>query len=296
MPAKFSDALGDGLNQLGYPRLGAFADDNRRNLERDRDRLYQRPDDAPTDVVGALGDGNFSGAAKGILYNGTDNMGATVPAIATGIAKRAPVIAAVGATANFATKLSDLRAERRAKGLDDTLSALDYANAATQVLIDVFPYGEKTVGSAYRTLKEIGPADVAKIAKAVGLDATTEGVKEIMQSGLTMLGTAYEGGNYTPTEIVKRFANEFLTGGPTRVAPAIGARVVPPAVRSARDGAVEVTARATEGVALDPHLNFPFPLEHPSGNALPSPRQSAAPRASKPQQSRRPTRSHQNQH
>ena len=160
---------------------------------------YQRPEGADG-IISNLREGDFSNAGKSLAYGVAEAApqvaGGAAASIGAGLAATsAPIIGtglAVGGTAYGVTNaLGANRAEKEEQGLDPTATATDLASAVASGLVELTPL--KGGGATLKFLRE--------------------GVQEGVQEGLVIGGTAVQGGEYVPQEVIERMGDAALIGG-----------------------------------------------------------------------------------
>ena len=160
---------------------------------------YQRPEGADG-IISNLREGDFSNAGKSLAYGVAEAApqvaGGAAASIGAGLAvTSAPIIGtglAVGGTAYGVTNaLGANRAEKEEQGLDPTATATDLASAVASGLVELTPL--KGGGATLKFLRE--------------------GVQEGVQEGLVIGGTAVQGGEYVPQEVLERMGDAALIGG-----------------------------------------------------------------------------------
>ena len=160
---------------------------------------YQRPEGADG-IISNLREGDFSNAGKSLAYGVAEAApqvaGGAAASIGAGLAATsAPIIGtglAVAGTAYGVTNaLGANRAEKEEQGLDPTATATDLASAVASGLVELTPL--KGGGATLKFLRE--------------------GVQEGVQEGLVIGGTAVQGGEYVPQEVIERMGDAALIGG-----------------------------------------------------------------------------------
>jgi len=160
---------------------------------------YQRPEGADG-IISNLREGDFSNAGKSLAYGVAEAApqvaGGAAASIGAGLAATsAPIIGtglAVGGTAYGVTNaLGANRAEKEEQGLDPTATATDLASAVASGIVELTPL--KGGGATLKFLRE--------------------GVQEGVQEGLVIGGTAVQGGEYVPQEVLERMGDAALIGG-----------------------------------------------------------------------------------
>lgn len=159
---------------------------------------YQRPENADG-IIKNLKEGDIGGAGKSLLYSTAEAapqvaVGAGTSLAAGAAMTGAPVIGtglAIGGTAlGINQAMGANRAEKEEKGLDPTATITDLSTAIASGLIELTPL--KGGGATLRVLRE--------------------GAQEMGQEGLVIGGTAVQGGEYVPEEIVTRVAEAGIVG------------------------------------------------------------------------------------
>ena len=159
---------------------------------------YQRPENADG-IIKNLKEGDIGGAGKSLLYSTAEAapqvaVGAGTSLAAGAAMAGAPVIGtglAIGGTAlGINQAMGANRAEKEEKGLDPTATITDLSTAIASGLIELTPL--KGGGATLRVLRE--------------------GAQEMGQEGLVIGGTAVQGGEYVPEEILTRVAEAGIVG------------------------------------------------------------------------------------
>ena len=160
---------------------------------------YQRPEGADG-IISNLREGDLANAGKSLAYGVAEAApqvaGGAAASIGAGLAATsAPIIGtglAIGGTAYGVTNaLGANRAEKEEQGLDPTATATDLASAVASGLVELTPL--KGGGATLKFLRE--------------------GVQEGVQEGLVIGGTAVQGGEYVPQEVLERMGDAALIGG-----------------------------------------------------------------------------------
>jgi hypothetical protein len=160
---------------------------------------YQRPEGADG-IISNLREGDLANAGKSLAYGVAEATpqvaGGAAASIGAGLAATsAPIIGtglAVAGTAYGVTNaLGANRAEKEEQGLDPTATATDLASAVASGLVELTPL--KGGGATLKFLRE--------------------GVQEGVQEGLVIGGTAVQGGEYVPQEVIERMGDAALIGG-----------------------------------------------------------------------------------
>ena len=160
---------------------------------------YQRPEGADG-IISNLREGDLANAGKSLAYGVAEAApqvaGGAAASIGAGLAATsAPIIGtglAVGGTAYGVTSaLGANRAEKEEQGIDPTATATDLASAVASGLVELTPL--KGGGATLKFLRE--------------------GVQEGVQEGLVIGGTAVQGGEYVPQEVLERMGDAALIGG-----------------------------------------------------------------------------------
>jgi hypothetical protein len=159
---------------------------------------YQRPENADG-IIKNLREGDIGGAGKSLLYSAAEAAPQVGVGVGTSIAAGAamagaPVVggtlAAGGTLLGINQALGANRAEKEDKGLDPTATVTDLSTAIASGVIELTPL--KGGGATLRVLRE--------------------GAQEMGQEGLIIGGTAVQGGEYVPEEIVTRVAEAGIVG------------------------------------------------------------------------------------
>ena len=159
---------------------------------------YQRPENADG-IIKNLKEGDIGGAGKSLLYSTAEAapqvaVGAGTSLAAGAAMAGAPVIGtglAIGGTAlGINQAMGANRAEKEEKGLDPTATITDLSTAIASGLIELTPL--KGGGATLKVLRE--------------------GAQEMGQEGLVIGGTAVQGGEYVPEEILTRVAEAGIVG------------------------------------------------------------------------------------
>ena len=159
---------------------------------------YQRPENADG-IIKNLKEGDIGGAGKSLLYSTAEAapqvaVGAGTSLAAAGAMAGAPIVggtlAAGGTLLGINQAMGANRAEKEEKGLDPTATITDLSTAIASGLIELTPL--KGGGATLRVLRE--------------------GAQEMGQEGLVIGGTAVQGGEYVPEEIVTRVAEAGIVG------------------------------------------------------------------------------------
>lgn len=160
---------------------------------------YQRPEGADG-IISNLREGDLANAGKSLAYGVAEAApqvaGGAAASIGAGLAATsAPIIGtglAIGGTAYGVTSaLGANRAEKEEQGIDPTATATDLASAVASGLVELTPL--KGGGATLKFLRE--------------------GVQEGVQEGLVIGGTAVQGGEYVPQEVIERMGDAALIGG-----------------------------------------------------------------------------------
>jgi len=159
---------------------------------------YQRPENADG-IIKNLKEGDIGGAGKSLLYSTAEAapqvaVGAGTSLAAAGAMAGAPIVggtlAAGGTILGINQALGANRAEKEEKGLDPTATITDLSTAIASGLIELTPL--KGGGATLKVLRE--------------------GAQEMGQEGLVIGGTAVQGGEYVPEEILTRVAEAGIVG------------------------------------------------------------------------------------
>ncbi len=162
---------------------------------------YQRP--AEYDGIWKnLKQGEFAKAGGSLMYGAAESapsvgIGAATSLAAAGAVATAPAWgtaallggAAVGTAYGTVNALGENRNEKTDKGLDPTATATDLGSAVTSGLIELIP---SKGGFIIKMLKE--------------------GLQEAGQEGLIVGGTAIQGGEYVPSEVIPRLIDAGIVG------------------------------------------------------------------------------------
>ena len=160
---------------------------------------YQRPEGADG-IISNLREGDLANAGKSLAYGVAEAApqvaGGAAASIGAGLAATtAPVIgtglALAGTAYGVTNALGANRAEKEEQGLDPTATATDLASAVASGLVELTPL--KGGGATLKFLRE--------------------GVQEGVQEGLVIGGTAVQGGEYVPQEVLERMGDAALIGG-----------------------------------------------------------------------------------
>jgi hypothetical protein len=159
---------------------------------------YQRPENADG-IIKNLKEGDIGGAGKSLLYSATEAapqvaVGAGTSLAAGAAMAGAPIVggtlAAGGTLLGVNQALGANRAEKEEKGIDPKATITDLSTAIASGIIELTPL--KGGGATLRVLRE--------------------GAQEMGQEGLVIGGTAVQGGEYVPEEIVTRVAEAGIVG------------------------------------------------------------------------------------
>ena len=160
---------------------------------------YQRPEGADG-IISNLREGDLANAGKSLAYGVAEAApqvaGGAAASIGAGLAATtAPVVgtglALAGTAYGVTNALGANRAEKEEQGLDPTATATDLASAVASGLVELTPL--KGGGATLKFLRE--------------------GVQEGVQEGLVIGGTAVQGGEYVPQEVLERMGDAALIGG-----------------------------------------------------------------------------------
>ena len=160
---------------------------------------YQRPEGADG-IISNLREGDLANAGKSLAYGVAEAApqvaGGAAASIGAGLAATtAPVVgtglALAGTAYGVTNALGANRAEKEEQGLDPTATATDLASAVASGLVELTPL--KGGGATLKFLRE--------------------GVQEGVQEGLVIGGTAVQGGEYVPQEVIERMGDAALIGG-----------------------------------------------------------------------------------
>ena len=159
---------------------------------------YQRPENADG-IIKNIREGDIAGAGKSLLYSSAEAapqvaVGAGTSLAAGAAMAGAPIVggtlAAGGTILGVNQAMGANRAEKEEKGLDPTATITDLSTAIASGLIELTPL--KGGGATLRVLRE--------------------GAQEMGQEGLVIGGTAVQGGEYVPEEILTRVAEAGIVG------------------------------------------------------------------------------------
>lgn len=173
---------------------------------------YQRPEGADG-IVKNIREGDYADAGRSLLYGATEaapQVGAGVAAsVGAGLAATsAPVVgaglAAAGTIAGSTMSLGATRDEKEQQGLDPTATGTDLATAIASGLIELTPL--KGGGATLKVIRE--------------------GLQEAGQEGLIIGGTAVQGGEYVPQEVVDRIGDAAAIGATVSGAANVGISTV----------------------------------------------------------------------
>ena len=160
---------------------------------------YQRPENADG-IISNLREGDLAGAGKSLAYGVAEAApqvaGGAAASIGAGLAATtAPIIGtglAIGGTAYGVTSaLGANRSEKEDQGLDPTATGTDLASAIASGLVELTPL--KGGGATLKVIRE--------------------GLQEGAQEGLIIGGTAVQGGEYVPEEVLERMGESAIIGG-----------------------------------------------------------------------------------
>jgi hypothetical protein len=190
----------EGVGQLsGIQSVEQYgADVARHNQDQIDQSNYQRPEGADG-IMSNLREGDLANAGRSLVYGAAEaapQVGAgAVASIGAGLAATsAPVIGtglAVGGTiAGTTMALGSMRDERQQQGLDTETTATDLAAAIASGLIELTPV--RGGGAIMRVVRE--------------------GLQEAGQEGLIIGGTAVQGGEYVPEDIINRLGDAAAIG------------------------------------------------------------------------------------
>ena len=213
---------------------------------------YQRPEGADG-IVKNIREGDYADAGRSLLYGATEaapQVGAGVAAsVGAGLAATsAPVVgaglAAAGTIAGSTMSLGATRDEKEQQGLDPTATGTDLATAIASGLIELTPL--KGGGATLKVIRE--------------------GLQEAGQEGLIIGGTAVQGGEYVPQEVVDRIGDAAAIGATVSGAANVGIstvsktgeRVLKPreSLDPETDQAAGDVARMFQEIATDEGLNI----------------------------------------
>lgn len=210
MLGKGIQSVGELTGMEGVEQYGAdVAQRNQAELDAS---TYQRPEGADG-IVKNIREGDYADAGRSLLYGAAEaapQVGAGVAAsVGAGLAATsAPVVgaglAAAGTVAGSTMSLGATRDEKEQQGLDPTATGTDLATAVASGLIELTPL--KGGGATLKVLRE--------------------GLQEAGQEGLIIGGTAVQGGEYVPQEVVDRIGDAAAIGATVSGAANVGISTV----------------------------------------------------------------------
>lgn len=210
MLGKGIQGIGELTGMEGVEQYGAdVAQRNQAELDAS---TYQRPEGADG-IVKNIREGDYADAGRSLLYGATEaapQVGAGVAAsVGAGLAATsAPVVgaglAAAGTIAGSTMSLGATRDEKEQQGLDPTATGTDLATAVASGLIELTPL--KGGGATLKIIRE--------------------GLQEAGQEGLIIGGTAVQGGEYVPQEVVDRIGDAAAIGATVSGAANVGISTV----------------------------------------------------------------------
>ena len=210
MLGKGIQSVGELTGMEGVEQYGAdVAQRNQAELDASN---YQRPEGADG-IVKNIREGDYADAGRSLLYGAAEaapQVGAGVAAsVGAGLAATtAPVVgaglAAAGTVAGSTMSLGATRDEKEQQGLDPTATGTDLATAIASGLIELTPL--KGGGATLKILRE--------------------GVQEAGQEGLIIGGTAVQGGEYVPQEVIDRIGDAAAIGATVSGAANVGISTV----------------------------------------------------------------------
>lgn len=250
MLGKGIQGIGELTGMEGVEQYGAdVAQRNQAELDAS---TYQRPEGADG-IVKNIREGDYADAGRSLLYGATEaapQVGAGVAAsVGAGLAATsAPVVgaglAAAGTIAGSTMSLGATRDEKEQQGLDPTATGTDLATAIASGLIELTPL--KGGGATLKVIRE--------------------GLQEAGQEGLIIGGTAVQGGEYVPQEVVDRIGDAAAIGATVSGAANVGIstvsktgeRVLKPreSLDPETDQAAGDVARMFQEIATDEGLNI----------------------------------------
>ena len=209
--------LGKGIQGVGeLAGIESFEQYGKDVAQRNQEQIdasnYQRPEGADG-IVKNIREGDYVDAAKSLYYGSleaTPQVGAGVAAsVGVGLAATtAPVwgtvLAAGGTVAGGTMALGSTREEKEQQGLDPTATGTDLATAIASGLIELTPL--KGGGAALKILRE--------------------GVQETGQEVLIIGGTAVQGGEYVPQDVIDRLGDAAAIGATVSGAANVGISTV----------------------------------------------------------------------
>ena len=210
MLGKGIQGIGELTGMEGVEQYGAdVAQRNQAELDAS---TYQRPEGADG-IVKNIREGDYTDAGRSLLYGATEaapQVGAGVAAsVGAGLAATsAPVVgaglAAAGTIAGSTMSLGATRDEKEQQGLDPAATGTDLATAVASGLIELTPL--KGGGATLKIIRE--------------------GLQEAGQEGLIIGGTAVQGGEYVPQEVVDRIGDAAAIGATVSGAANVGISTV----------------------------------------------------------------------
>jgi len=250
MLGKGIQGIGELTGMEGVEQYGAdVAQRNQAELDAS---TYQRPEGADG-IVKNIREGDYADAGRSLLYGAAEaapQVGAGVAAsVGAGLAATtAPVVgaglAAAGTVAGSTMSLGATRDEKEQQGLDPTATGTDLATAIASGLIELTPL--KGGGATLKVLRE--------------------GLQEAGQEGLIIGGTAVQGGEYVPQEVVDRIGDAAAIGATVSGAANVGIstvsntgeRILKPreSLDPETDQAAGDVARMFQEIATDEGLNI----------------------------------------
>lgn len=250
MLGKGIQSVGELTGMEGVEQYGAdVAQRNQAELDAS---TYQRPEGADG-IVKNIREGDYADAGRSLLYGAAEaapQVGAGVAAsVGAGLAATtAPVVgaglAAAGTVAGSTMSLGATRDEKEQQGLDPTATGTDLATAIASGLIELTPL--KGGGATLKVLRE--------------------GLQEAGQEGLIIGGTAVQGGEYVPQEVVDRIGDAAAIGATVSGAANVGIstvsktgeRILKPreSLDPETDQAAGDVARMFQEIATDEGLNI----------------------------------------
>ena len=250
MLGKGIQSVGELTGMEGVEQYGAdVAQRNQAELDAS---TYQRPEGADG-IVKNIREGDYADAGRSLLYGAAEaapQVGAGVAAsVGAGLAATtAPVVgaglAAAGTVAGSTMSLGATRDEKEQQGLDPTATGTDLATAIASGLIELTPL--KGGGATLKVLRE--------------------GLQEAGQEGLIIGGTAVQGGEDVPQEVVDRIGDAAAIGATVSGAANVGIstvsktgeRILKPreSLDPETDQAAGDVARMFQEIATDEGLNI----------------------------------------